>query len=90
MVAYPGQVSENRPEPAQERQARLVRGPRMVPFLATGALIGALGGLLITMLGTESATGTAQQLVLLTGVLGLLGGLLGGVVYLVVERFTLR
>jgi len=65
----------------------MVRRPRMLPFLVTGALLGLVAGLLITTLGPSSETsGGAQELILLGATGAALGGLLGGIVFLMVER----
>lgn len=68
-------------------EVRYTRRPRMVPFLATGALLGLLAGLLVVVLGPESdVSGGAQEVILLGTTGALLGGLLGGIVFLLVER----
>lgn len=65
--------------------------PRLVPFLATGAVLGSLLGLLLVVFGPDAeSAGTAQETIILGGIGALLGGLVGGIVYLLVERYSLR
>lgn len=66
---------------------RYSRRPRMVPFLATGAVLGLLAGIALMVLGPESdSSGAGQELVLLGSTGALLGGLVGAIVFLAVER----
>lgn len=63
----------------------------MVPFLATGAVLGSFLGLLLVVLGPEvDDVGIARETILLGTVGALLGGLVGAIVYLLVERFMTR
>lgn len=74
-----------------QQPVQLYRGPRMVPFLFTGAVLGIIGAGLLHFFGPEPPSGgTVQELILLSVLFGGLGGLLGGAIYLVVERFTVR
>ena len=69
---------------------RRARRPRMVPFLLTGALLGFLLGVFIAYVGPDAPNaGPAREIIALGLPFGLIGGLLGGVVFLLVERFTL-
>lgn len=59
----------------------------MVPFLATGALIGLLIGAVLALTGPDAPNASpAQEFLAMAIPGGLLGGLLGGVAYLLVER----
>lgn len=70
---------------------RVSRRPRMVPFLATGALVGLVVGLLLGYFGPDAPNASpAQELIVMAVPAGLVGGLLGGAVYLLVERFSVR
>jgi hypothetical protein len=63
----------------------------MVPFLLTGAVLGLILGALIAYVGPDApSAGPAQEIIALAVPFGLLGGLLGGIVFLLVERFTVR
>lgn len=63
----------------------------MVPFLVSGGLFGALVGVMLTALGASSRDATSgQELILLGGSGLLLGGLVGAIVYLLVERLSPR
>lgn len=63
----------------------------MVPFLATGAVLGSFFGMLVVVFGPEvDDVGIARETIILCSIGALLGGLLGAIVYLVVERFTAR
>ncbi len=67
------------------------RTPRLIPFLATGAIVGLLAGLVLALLGPSSPVASDGQEIVLLGLTGaLLGGLAGAVVFLVVEWTTLR
>lgn len=71
--------------------AHAYRGPRLVPFLVTGALIGVIIAGLLHFFGPEPPSGgTTQELILVSVLFGSLGGLAGGVVFLLAERFTRR
>jgi hypothetical protein len=71
----------------REEPVRYSRRPRMVPFLATGAVLGLLAGIALMVLGPESdSSGAGQELVLLGSTGALLGGLVGAIVFLAVER----
>lgn len=65
----------------------MVRVPRMVPFLASGALLGVIVGVALVLWGDHEGRqgSTAQDLILMGVSFGLVGGLLGGAVYLVAE-----
>lgn len=63
----------------------------MVPFLMTGALIGLVVGLLLAYYGPPSPYASlAQEMIVMAFPGALVGGLLGGIFYLVVERFSGR
>ncbi|WP_109471567.1 hypothetical protein [Ornithinimicrobium cavernae] len=67
------------------------RRPRLLPFLLTGAVIGLIIGTFLAVTGPDAPTASAsQELIAVAGPGGLLGGLLGGVVYLLVERYSTR
>jgi hypothetical protein len=67
------------------------RAPRLIPFLATGAGLGLLAGLVLTVLGPGSPVASDGQELVLLGLTGaLLGGLVGAIAFLVVEWTTLR
>lgn len=67
--------------------ARVRRSPNAVAFLVTGFILGALVGLLIDIFGGQGGNYQAQSV---TGYMlvffGFLGTLLGGVVYLIVDK----
>lgn len=63
----------------------------MVPFLLTGAIIGLIIGVALAVTGPPAPLASPGQEIIGMGVPGaLFGGLLGGVVYLVAERFASR
>ncbi len=63
----------------------------MVPFLATGAVIGVVVGVLLAFLGPDAPNAsTGQELMAMAVPGGLLGGLVGGILYLVAERLSGR
>lgn len=63
----------------------------MVPFLVTGALIGLVIGLALAYFGPPSPTASpAQEMIVMAVPGGLFGGLLGAIVYLLVERYASR
>lgn len=63
----------------------------MVPFLLSGAVLGAFVAMVFAVTGPDSpASSPSQELVLLAMVGGLLGGLVGAIVFLVAEWTTLR
>lgn len=63
----------------------------MVPFLATGAVIGLVLGLVLAVIGPDAPNASPGQEVLALAVPGgLFGGLIGGILYLVAERFSGR
>lgn len=67
------------------------RGPRMVPFLLSGAFLGALVGVIVDMVGPASGVATAgQEFIVLGGAGALLGASLGAVIYLIAEWISLR
>ncbi|MCK0110603.1 hypothetical protein MWU75_00390 [Ornithinimicrobium sp. F0845] len=67
------------------------RRPRLVPFLVTGALVGLVVGVLLAVTGPDAPNASPAQEVIAIGLPGaLLGGLLGGIVYLLAERFSGR
>lgn len=69
----------------------ITRRPRMVPFLATGAIVGLIVGVLLAYFGPASPYASPAQEMIVMAVPGaLVGGLLGGILYLVAERFTRR
>lgn len=67
------------------------RGPRMVPFLVTGALLGALVGVIVDLVGPASGVATAgQEIIVLGGAGALFGASIGAVAYLIAEWISLR
>lgn len=75
----------------QQSRRKVFRRPRLVPFLVTGALLGVIIGVVVDYLGPDAPRASAgQEFIAVVGPLGLFGGLLGGVVYLLVERFSDR
>lgn len=63
----------------------------MVPFLATGAVLGLILGALLALLGPDAPMASpGQEILALSIPFGLVGGLLGGAVYLLVERSARR
>lgn len=63
----------------------------MVPFLATGALIGFFLGAVLAYFGPDAPmASTGQETLALAIPFGLIGGLLGGALYLLAERFSKR
>lgn len=63
----------------------------MVPFLVTGALLGALVGIIVDLNGPTSRVASAsQELIVLGGAGALVGAALGAVVYLIAEWKSLR
>lgn len=67
------------------------RGPRMVPFLLTGALIFALIGVVLAATGpTSGAASAGQEMIVLGGAGALVGGMVGAVLYLIAEWSSLR
>ncbi|MGB3829375.1 MAG: hypothetical protein WA962_11425 [Ornithinimicrobium sp.] len=67
------------------------RGPRMVPFLVTGALLGAIVGIIVDLTGPSSQVASpGQEIIVLAGAGALVGATLGAVVYLIAEWNSLR
>lgn len=63
----------------------------MVPFLATGAIIGFVLGAILGIVGPDSPMASQGQEILAMAIpLGLIGGLLGGAAYLLAERLSTR
>lgn len=72
-------------------RAQALRGPRMVPFLLTGALLGVILAGVLHFFGPQpDEGGTVQELILISVLFAGIGGLLGGMAFLAVERFTRR
>lgn len=70
------------------RRLRVRRAPRYEAFIGTGAVLGLLVALVSGFSGTpDPQTGRARLLGYLGTALLLLGGLLGGLVAIVLERF---
>lgn len=83
---YRGAVSPDEPRPSRTA-GRPLRRPRMVPFLLTGTLIGALGGTILSVLRPRAPlSGPAQEVIVLAVVGGILGLLVGSLAFLAVER----
>ncbi|GAA1147228.1 hypothetical protein [Ornithinicoccus hortensis] len=77
--------------PRGTRGERPLRRPRLVPFLATGALLGSFLGLLLVVFGTEvEDVSIGRETIILGGMGALLGGLVGAIAYLVAERVITR
>lgn len=63
----------------------------MVPFLVTGAVVGIIVGLLLATFGPDAPNASpSQELIVMAVPGGLLGGLLGAICYLLVERYSER
>lgn len=63
----------------------------MVPFLLTGAFLGFVVGGLFSILGPNSERASAaQELISVSVPTALLGGLLGAILFLIVERLSGR
>ena len=72
----------------QQSRRKVFRRPQLVPFLVTGAVLGVIIGVVVDYLGPDAPRASAgQEFIAVVGPLGLFGGLLGGIVYLIVERF---
>ena len=73
------------------RRLRVRRAPRYEVFLGTGALIGLVLALVLGSTGpVDPQTGRAKLIGYLAMALILLGGLAGGLVAVVIERFSRR
>jgi len=67
--------------------ARVRRAPRVMPFLLTGAVIGALAGLFVSLDGGDGGNYTASSSTgYLVVLFGALGTLLGGLAFVVADR----
>lgn len=67
--------------------ARVRRAPRVMPFLLTGAVIGALVGLFVSLDGGDGGNYTASSSTgYLVVLFGALGTLLGGLAFVVADR----
>ncbi|HKJ11138.1 MAG TPA: hypothetical protein VJ976_01985 [Ornithinimicrobium sp.] len=67
------------------------RGPRMVPFLVTGALIGLILGVVLSVSGPSSQVASpGQEVVVMAGAGALVGGFVAAVLYLIAEWSSLR
>ncbi|MGB3685596.1 MAG: hypothetical protein WA991_07210 [Ornithinimicrobium sp.] len=65
--------------------------PRMVPFLMTFAIIGGVFGVVLSLTGPASRVASAgQEMIVLGGAGALVFGMVGAVVYLIVEWRSLR
>jgi H+/Cl- antiporter ClcA len=63
----------------------------MVPFLVTGALIGMVIGVVLSLLGPSSQVASpGQELIVMAGSGALVGGFVGAVLYLIAEWSSLR
>lgn len=63
----------------------------MVPFLITGAIIGALVGVVLAVTGPSSQVASpGQEMIVLGGAGALVFGMLGAVLYLFAEWRSLR
>lgn len=63
----------------------------MVPFLATGAVIGFVLGVVVSLGGPSSQVASpGQELVVMGGAGALVGGFIGAVFYLIAEWSSLR
>ncbi|MBO1758368.1 MULTISPECIES: hypothetical protein [Dermacoccus] len=67
--------------------ARVRRAPRVMPFLLTGAVIGALAGLFVSLDGGDGGNYTASSSTgYLVVLFAALGTLLGGLAFVVADR----
>jgi hypothetical protein len=63
----------------------------MVPFLATGAVIGLVIGVVLSVSGpTSQVASPGQELIVMGGAGALVGGFIGAVLYLIAEWSSLR
>ncbi|WP_137122125.1 hypothetical protein [Segeticoccus rhizosphaerae] len=70
---------------------KIRRAPNIVPFLATGALLGLLVGVAIALIGPANPGYSTMTLVGLFGVIfAALGLLVAGIVLVVVDKRSLR
>ena len=73
------------------QRLRVRRAPRYEVFLGTGALLGLLVAVVAGSIGpVDPQTGRAKLIGYLAMALALLGGLLGGLVAVTLERFSRR
>lgn len=83
-------VDRDRVVPVGSQSARQHR-PRMVPFLATGAIIGAIIGIALSFNGPNSQVASpGQEMIVLGGAGALVFGMVGAVIYLFAEWRSLR
>ncbi len=67
------------------------RGPRMVPFLITGAILGAIVGIIVDLTGPASRVASAgQEIIVLGGAGALVGATIGAIAYLIADWNSLR
>lgn len=78
-------------EPSREEKMTIRRAPNLLAFLITGAILGAVAGVLFGLLGPESQFYTRGSIMGFFLVIGLVVGAgLGSVVSLIVDKISLK
>lgn len=92
MTSVPHQTPESASrEPSGEEEVRIRRAPNLIAFLIAGTALGAVGGVLLGLLGPESQYYTRGAIVGFFLVIGVIVGAgVGSVVSLIIDRISLR
>ena len=92
MTSVPRQTPESASrEPSREEDVTIRRAPNLIAFLITGAVLGAVGGVLLGLLGPESQYYTRGAIVGFFLVIGvIIGAGVGSVVSLIIDRISLK